>query len=376
MRIVVAALAALLVAGCTTVQPVPIARPLNDSQIAAIGPTPVVVTETNMGITKSWVAQNFTAAGASQGLLGVLVGAAMDGIANYAPSRRAGRTANELATVMPAEAINESLVQAFQREINASPAAGGITISEVRSVQPLIDTGPTPGHLNVEASYQLSEDATMMLVNFTLTYDDPAVPYETPYTFEGQVPEAERTGPVYRNSFTFRSDQLPEPALTDDLRQRLVESIRESALDDDGNPPAEGSDAHKAMTREIELAMDDEFSRSEISIFLAREWTRNNGALLRSTIEEAHAFIARYAMLDMNRTVVPRMDGTSDEIVERMPNGRTVRRIGSTVLTGAYVSAPGNVDDFVSFGNAQAVARVNQDRTSEIQARARAARRR
>lgn len=372
MRIVICALGALLLAGCAVSQPVPTARPLNASQIAALGPTPVAFVEANEGVTKSWVAQNFAAAGASQGLLGVLVGAAMDAIVNYAPSRRAGRVADELAEIMPAEALDTSLATHLQQQIS-TPEPNAIVVSEVRTVQRLTEEEAGDDTVEIATSYVLSEDATALNVVFTVSYLNPAVPYATPYTFDKAPPREELTGPTYRNQFTYRSNQLPVPVLTPEMRERLVASIQDSARDETGALPAEGSDPHKAMLRELESARDDTFTKDEISIFLAREWTRDDGGMLRQAIEEAHAFVARYLVIDLNRTAIPSLTGT-DEIVETMADGRTVRRIGSTLAAGSYVSLPGNVTDFVTFGNTNAVAGVNRDRANAIRAEARAAR--
>ncbi|MGZ9113058.1 MAG: hypothetical protein ACXW3K_00420 [Brevundimonas sp.] len=373
MRLVACALAALTVTACASVPPVPQARPLNAAHIEALGATSVAVTENNSGVMKSWFRQDSSAAAASQGLLGVLVGAAIDGIMNYAPSRRARGVANELAEVMPADVLNESLVQHFSRQVASGAPGEGVVVSDVRTVQKLTSPGAENDALEVATSYLLSEDATTLQVSVTLTYQNASIPYVTPYTFEGAPPKTELTGPLYRNTFTYSSQQLPVPVLTPELRERLIASIRENALDESGAAPAEGSDAFKSMTKELEEANDDRLTKAEIAIFLAREWTRNNGALLRAEVNNAHAFIARYAVLDMNRTAIPSLTGV-DELVETLADGRTVRRVGAGVMAGSYVSLPGNVTDFVTYGNAAATAEVNETRIRNIQEQARAAR--
>lgn len=373
MRIVACALAALSLSACVSVQSVPNARPLNAQHIEALGPTSVAVSENNSGVMKSWFRQDSSAAAASQGLLGVLVGAAIDGIMNYGPSRRARDVANELAEVMPADVLNESLVRHFSNQIATGAPGDGVSVSDVRTVQKVTTPGVVDDALEVASSYLLSEDASTLQVSVTLTYQNAGIPYATPYTFEGAPPKSELTGPLYRNTFTYSSQQLPVPVLTPELRERLIASIRANALDENGAPPAEGSDAFKSMTRELEEANDDRLTKAEIAIFLAREWTKDNGALLRAEINNAHAFIARYAVLDMNRTAIPSLGGV-DELVETLPDGRTVRRVGPGVMAGSYVSLPGNVSDFVTYGNAAAIAEVNETRIRNIQEQARAAR--
>ena len=62
MRLVACAVTALTLAACATVPPVPNARPLNADHIAAMGPTPVTVSENNIGVGKAWLAQDSTKA--------------------------------------------------------------------------------------------------------------------------------------------------------------------------------------------------------------------------------------------------------------------------------------------------------------------------
>lgn len=365
MRIVACAVAALSMAACASVPPVPNARPLNAGHIAAMGPTPVTVSENNIGVGKAWLAQDSTAAGASQGLLGVLITVAFDAMMNAGPSRRAGEAADEVAEVMPVDALNASLVEHFRRQAAAAPISG-VSVSEVKLVQRR--TAPITINDNVEvtSNYLLSEDATTLQVTVNLSYTNPALPYVTPYTFEEAPPKSELSGPLYRNTFTYYSRQLPVPVLTPELRERLIASIQDSARDASGALPAEGTDAFKGMTRELEEARDDRLTKAEISIFLTREWSRDNGSLLRAEVDAAHAFIARYAVLDLNRTAVPSLTG-QDEIVETVADGRTIRRLGSGLMTGSYVSSPSEVMSFSTYGNSVAVAQVHRAR-AEAQA--------
>lgn len=360
MRLVACAVTALTLAACATVPPVPNARPLNADHIAALGPTPVTVSENNIGVGKAWLAQDSTAAGASQGLLGVLITVAFDAMMNAGPSRRAGEAADEVAEVMPVDALNASLVDHFRRQATEA-SAGGVSISGVNLVQRRTAPIVINDNIEVTSSYLLSEDATTLQVTVNLSYTNPDLPYVTPYTFEAAPPKSELSGPLYRNSFTYYSRQLPVPVLTPELRERLITSIQDSARDASGALPAEGTDAFKGMTRELEEARDDRLTKAEISIFLTREWSRDGGSLLRAEVEAAHAFIARYAVLDINRTAVPSLTG-QDEIVETAADGRTVRRLGAGLMTGSYVSSPSEVMSFSTYGNSVAVARVHRAR--------------
>lgn len=378
MRILFCALAALSLAACATT-PVPNARPLNDAQITAMGPTTITVAENNHGVGKSWFAQDSSAAGASYGLIGALVSATVDAIANSFPAKRATQAADEVAEIMPVDTLNASLADHFRRQMSPDAAAGVVVVGEVTTVQKITDPAVVNDAVEIAAAYRLSEDASTLQIIVSMTYANTELPYVTPYTFEGSTPKSELTGPTYRNTFTYYSRQLPVPVLTPELKERLIASVEQSARDENGALPAEGTDAFKAMTKELDQARDDTLTKGEIAIFLTREWIKDNGALIRAEVDSAHALVARYALLDLNRTTVPSLEG-QDELVETLPDGRTVRRIGAGVLAGSYESSPAEVSGFTTYGNTMSIARVHTERMEALRnaarasARARAAR--
>lgn len=377
-NLLIAALVASSLAACATT-PVPNARPLNTEQITAMGPTPVVVAENNTGVTKSWFYQSSAQAGAQFGLIGALVSATLDAIVNYGPSKRATQAADEIAEIMPSEALDASLAAQFRRAAaSTAPGAPGVVISEVSTVQKITAPDTIDDAAEVTSFYRLSEDASTLQISVTVTYHNAALPYATPYTFEGSPPKTELEGPTYRNTFTYTSNQLPLPLLTPELKARLIASIEDSSRDESGALPAEGTDAFKSMTRELAQAQDDDLTKAEIAIFLTREWIKDNGALLRAEVENAHAFVARYTVLDMNQTAVPSLEG-QDEVLQTLADGRTVRRIGAGLLAGSYTSSPGEVSGFATYGNVVAMASTHTERmaalreTARTQARARRA---
>lgn len=199
MRLYAAALAALCVSACATA-PVPYARPLNADQIAALGPTKVVVADNNNGVGKSWVEFDSASAGAQQGLLGALVSIGLDAMMNYGPSRRARKSADEVAAVMPVETLNQSLATHVSGQVPTGAHPSGVTISELARV-PLVDPKvPIDDAVVLTTAYVLSEDASALRVTVSATYESTATPYETPYVFEGTPPKAELTGPTYRTA--------------------------------------------------------------------------------------------------------------------------------------------------------------------------------
>jgi hypothetical protein len=297
----------------------------------------------------------------------------MDAIINAGPSRRAQKAANEMAEFITVDGLNESLAAQLRLQTAATTdAPQGVVYSEVRSVQPITSRGHTDDAIEISTYYLLSEDSSTLRVTASVQYQNPQTPYTTPYQFKGSPPKAAQGGPAYRNTFTYYSAQLPVPTLTPELRERLIASIQDSARDDNGALPAEGTTEFKSMQKELENARDERLTKDEIAIFLTREWLKEDGAMLRQEIEHAHEFIARYALIDMNRPIAPSLTG-QDELIETMTDARTVRRIGAGTSAGSYISSAANVSSFSTYGNAMAMARANRERASSIKEQAQAA---
>ena len=406
MRTIVGAILAIALAGCATAPQYPAMRPLTQAHIDAMGPTRVVVSENNWGVEKSWFYTTTASAGAAYGLIGVLVTTAMDAIINAGPSARAQKAANEIAELVSVETLNTSLAEQLRQQgarqgagvtdvieaaatdaaivIDAANADGavasapteaiatGVSYNGIERAQRLTASDTLDDAVEIAVRYTLSEDSSTLRVIAQALYQNAQTPYTTPYHFEGSVPRAEREGPVYRNAFTYYSSQLPVPTLTPELRERLIASIQDSARDENGALPAEGSAGYQSMQRELENARDDRLSKDEIAIFLTREWLRDDGAMLRREIEQAHAFVAHYLLLDMNRTVAPSLTG-QDELLATTLDDRTVRRIGVGTEAGSYISSAGNVTSFSTYGNTIGIARTHRERMDNIRSASRRA---
>lgn len=354
MRRILTPLLCLSMAACATIEPVPNARPLSKTSIEAMGPTRLSVTGSETGVSKAWFYTQVNGGGA--GMIGVIAGAIAAAIINAAPAARAQKQANEVADVQTVQALNDSLVARMKDEAAKAPATSGVTFSEVALTYKSVTPGVLDDAVEVVSTYTLSEDSSVLKIVAVATYQNAAIPYKTPYTFTKSVPKSETKGPLYRNTFTYYSTPLPVPTLTPELRERLIANIRESARDAAGAPPVEGSTEYRAMQRELELANDDKLTPNEISLFLTREWLRDNGAMIKAEVERAQAFVARYVILDINRTAIPSVNG-EDELLETSADQRTVRRIGKGVEAGSYVCSAANVTNFATYGNTIAVAK-------------------
>ena len=54
------------------------------------------------------------------------------------------------------------------------------------------------------------------------------------------------------------------PTLTPELRERLVASVQDSARNDTGQLPEDGTDEYRGMQRELENARDDRLTKESI----------------------------------------------------------------------------------------------------------------
>ncbi len=322
--------------------------------MARLGSTPVSITGTESGVEKSWYYTDVN--GGGMGLAGAIAGVIVTEIANSVPSARAERQASEIAEVITPEKLNSSMVAQFKSAV-APPPAGPVTLRGPVITQKTVTPGPLDGVIEITTTYTLSEDSSVLRVISVATYANAAIPYQSRYKFEKTVPESEKSGPLYRNEFTYYSTPLPVPVLTPELKARLVASVRDSARDHNGALPAEGTSAAATLKHNIELAQDDHLTGGEMSVFLTREWLKDGGAPLMREIESAHAFVAKYVLLDLNRSAVPSLTGT-DELLETSANDRTVRRIGSGVMAGSYVASAANVTAAATYGNTAAVGKA------------------
>lgn len=361
----------VMAAGCAAAPQYPLKRPMSAENAARAGATEAEMIENNDGVGKTWFYRSSSGAAAAYGLAGVLASAIVDAVINAGPDARAKRVAGELSAVVSADELNSSLLAELREEARAEGSAPGVHLTAVNPELLAFSDGLTraregsPGRLVVRATYRLSVDASTLEVVATATYADPATPWQSPYAAANGTREASG-GPAYRNTFTYASESIPLPVLNDDFKTKLVAAVEAAARDSNGNLPAAGTREHRVYTSELARARDDEFSADEMALFLTVEWTKDNGRLLRTHIAQAHDFIARYVVRDLNDPAVPSMEGV-DQRVETMPDGRTVRMIGTGVAAGSYVSSPSTVVGYVNYGNTYSSAPVSAERQQRLE---------
>jgi len=355
-------------------------RPLTQAHIARLADTNIAIVENNQGVAASWYMADSSAASAQYGLIGALVSAGMDAMMNAGPAGRAQQTADDLATIALADKLNQSLRAQFDAmKVAQAPDGSGVRIAEVSTVQKILSPAAVNDAVEVNISYTLSEDATALNIVATAAYSDPAAKYVTPYTFK-TVPKDELDGPLYRNSFVYESNRFALPTLGPEIKQAMVEAIQKKYIAKTGSLPVSANAARRSrysaplkeskdyedMSQEIKEANDNTLSKSEAAGLLTREWLKADGAFLLKELESAHAYIAKYVLLDLNSTAVPSLEG-ADQVVEQMQDGRTVRLVGAGIGAGTYVSSPGGLKDFTTFGNAIQIADVHRKKISQLQ---------
>src|SRR5689334_22949346 len=129
MRVLTAASLCVLLVACGTIEPVPNARPLSQSNIEALKSTKLSVTGNQLGVAKSWYYTDVNGGGA--GLVGALAGVIAAAIINAGPSSRARHQADEVAKVETPALIDNSLLSHLKTEATKAPPGPAISFQDV-----------------------------------------------------------------------------------------------------------------------------------------------------------------------------------------------------------------------------------------------------
>lgn len=308
-----------------------------------VGGSDIQLVPSEHGVGKSWFMQDSSASGAAYGLAGAIATAIVDAIANAAPAARARQIANELDEVVNDEYVNQSLQRHLTQELEASTASNKILVKPHNKKD-------DKDRFVVRTGYTLSEGSRALKVSTNVEYNSSEIPYTTLYSFEKSVPSAEKKGPIYRNTFVYHSDHIPLPEYSDELEQRLVEQIETRYRSENGQLPTKGDKEFRKFNGEIKNARDGELSKSEASVFLTRNWTAENGKLLKQELEKAHQFIAKQLFADLTRYDVPVFEGQDLPLIEDGED-RVVMIESEGYQAGQIVSRSLNEDETVTYGN-------------------------
>ena len=350
----------LPLAGLCAEQDYPNQRPMTSALIEATRDIGVLIEE-GRGIEKGWrpyaAPQNPVPPSSLGGVIASGIATTIRSeINDYLASRRSIRAARQADAVVPARTLAPSLIAHLQAALSSAQAGTSpVSFREITSTAHLPED-PVDGALVISTSYTLAESGDALRVAAVVTMYRKDFPYRTPYKFAKVTPKPERGGPVYRNRFVYQSALLPISTDRGELDRLYRAKIHTLYADSSGHEPAPDSPEGRLMAKEIESIEDHKFSPDEIAIVLMDQWLADDGALLKSEIENAHAFIAKYLLVDLRRTSVPDFHG-QDEELESIGETRSVLRVGARIDSGAYVSKPLYAGFMTSFGSASASSR-------------------
>lgn len=391
---------AVLVSGCATTKQIPLARKLTPELMRDLGQTDVVVVKNRAGITAGWTSaaynnqggfQNFTYAippGTSPVAAGIGAGigqAIAIAILDAAPSARARKSANKINTGLDRDDLNRQMVE----KLKSAMSEGPVKIGDVSVVEFDRKTPDPDDKFKIAVQYMLAEDASALRVKAVVSYNNSDLSYQTPYDFGGKIPKSQKEGPLYWNTFTYDSDRFEAPALTPEVKTKLVsainaqydEEIAELRLSDMASSRKDKKIRKLTSKREkaLKAAQDEKLSKTEKATLLIDKWRGDKSPVLSKSISDAQSFIAEYVVRDINDSHVPVFEPSEEikikgkdrlrrlvdpthkrdlTVLATSPEGRKVVRLDSGPFSGEYFSYPES--GFASYGNTQKVAEKNR----------------
>lgn len=380
-----------ILSGCATTS-VPTTRKLSFDMASQVGKTDVVIATNETGVRAAWTSAGaaptnnnyvYVPPGASPLAAGIGAGigqAIAIAILDAAPSSRARRTANAVNSNLDDARLDNQLKQ----KIAAS--FGGETVSfEGVNIQAFDRKSPElMDSLKIVTSYTLAEDASAVMVQADVSYASTDLVYKTPYDFGGKPPKHELTGPLYRNTFTYHSDLLEVPPMSDAVRTELVAAIQAQYEDEMSDLKSQNlkeskfdkksAKVSKNRDEALKRTEDDKMSKTERAILLVDNWRGNDSPVLMKAISDGQDFIASMLVQDLNNSTVPQFEranakdkkreiygplGREDySEIKTESSGRKVLRVDSGFYAGAYHSVP--EEGFAPYGNTFKVAEKNR----------------
>jgi hypothetical protein len=316
----------LVAAGCTTV---PYKVPLSADARAKVESAAVQARANDKGIGVQYMAQDSTAAGAPYGLIGALVSATIDAIANARPAHIAENSAGKLAAGYNTDEMQSELALALSTELrNASLPGATATVAKMGPNQKLTAKDFSADNvLAVNVNYALTQDyRSLRVVADAVLFSKSAAP-KTP-------PKGAEPGTVYRNHFEFWSAPLDAPPAKSqaeiDAAVAAVEAKYANA----------GKDQDAAKKAELDDARNPNAQRAQAD-YMVKQWLADNGSRLHAAIRSGTGEIASLLALDL-------ADPTNVDVKAKLPastvvreaNGRQVTRLNIGLTIGSLESRP------------------------------------
>jgi hypothetical protein len=292
MKRVLLLAAAMSLTACTIA---PYKKPLDATAGGKLREGAVYAKVDDRGFGVQYFAQDSSAAGAPYGLIGALVSATMDTIANSGPLGIAQNGATKLAPVFNHEQAQTRFNESLQAQLGQAAL-----FASAPAIQPLdaerkweANAFAEPAALLTSVEYSLTQDLRSLEVVLTAN----VVSKDAAEAERAQKYRKPGAGMVYRNRLEYRS--APLEAFTERTQQEIdaeIEQIRAKWA----KPMRDKTSAQRrtAMNNEIAKARKPAPPEVKAEHYLSL-WLANEAALLRSELQTGLATVADLLARDL-----------------------------------------------------------------------------
>jgi hypothetical protein len=334
----------LLLTGCA-IQPYK--KPLPDAARTSFYDAGVYARADENGVGVQYFAQDSSAAGAGYGLVGALVTATIDAVANATPLSVAQNAADKVHGAMTASDLQTELELDLAQQVAQTPDFGKVTV-KVLPKEPKARRALAQPLITMELSYALATDMRSLQVTVL-----------TEAYAKGVKGADKNTGLAYRNRFEYHSDVLPKPA------GPTPERIEARAAEVKEKYKSKGKlSQQQTIQMKRELVRAREVSPQELADEVVQQWVQNDYALLNAELRKGTSVVLDLWKRDfMDATMVdPNKQQPFKSVLDDHGN-RVVARYNMGTFAGALTSEPKNFLapgwNQVVFGRADTKAKSN-----------------
>lgn len=332
--------AAMSLTACTVA---PYKQPLDAATAGKLREAAVYAKVDDRGFGVQYFAQDSSAAGAQYGLIGALVTATMDAIANSGPIEIAENGATQLAPVFNHELAAGQFNESLQAQLGQAPLFGAAP-----AVQPLdkerkweANAFSEPAALLTSVEYSLTQDLRSLEVVLTAM----AVSKDAVQAGSGSKTNR-KPGPgiVYRNRLEYHS--APVAAFAEKSQQEIDAEIEQIKA---RYSQAQATDRRKSSrtTAERNAAMKKEIAKARKTApadvkaeYYVGQWLANDAALLRSELQTGLATVADLLARDLQDAAPVDPATTPVKTTVVTDDKRIVARMNLHPFKGSLISEP------------------------------------
>jgi hypothetical protein len=325
--------AALSVSACTIA---PYKRPLDEVATSKFVQPAVYARADDRGIGVQYFAQDSSAAGAPYGLIGALVTATMDAIANASPRKIASNGADALVPRFDHQRVSADFNGALRTQLSTVPS-----FDPALTVQPLDKDRKWEAAAFMEQSvlltsveYNITPDFRSFHVLMTATALSKDAAAEAAKSKKGGKPDA---GVIYRNRLEYYS--MPLAAIPEQPPEQIEQQIAQIRAK--YGKVKSGSQAALEMKREMDQARRPMPADEKAKVYIA-QWLAEDAALLRREMLTGLTTVAGLLARDLqDRAPVDTQAGQPKTVIAD-GSDRVVVRSNLHPFMGAVSSEPPN----------------------------------